>query len=55
MDNSRPGEPKDPMDEYGQQDDSIPHVSDEQAWGTSLNPVRETPMPAKNLNSVGGK
>ena len=56
MDNSYPGEPKLPVDDYdsthGKQDDSIPHVSDEQAWGTAQNPVRETPMAGTNLKQV---
>lgn len=56
MENSRPGEPSLPVDEYdsshGKQDDGIPKVSEEQAWGTSLNPVRETPMAGTNLKQV---
>jgi hypothetical protein len=46
------------VDEYdsthGKQNDTIPHLSDAQAWGTDLNPVRETPMAGTNLNKVGG-
>jgi len=56
MDSSYSGEPKLPVDEYdsahGKQDDSIPHVSEDQAWGTSQNPVRETPNAATNLKQV---
>lgn len=30
-------------------------MSDEEAWGTSLNPVRNDSLPAKNLREVGSK
>ncbi len=30
-----------------------PKLSDEDAWGTGQNPVRETPTPFKNLNDGG--
>lgn len=50
-------EPIDPIDTYdsqhGKQDNGIPKVSDSEAWGTDLNPVRETPPAASNLKDVG--
>lgn len=53
---SQSGEPKDPIDAYdsahGTQDNGIPKVSEDQAWGGGLNPVRETPAPYKNLRQV---
>lgn len=56
MDNSRPGEPTLPVDEcdrtHGKQNDSIPKVGEDQAWGTGQNPVRETPHPASGLRQV---
>ena len=49
---------KDPMDEIdrkiGTPDNGPPKLSEDEAWGTKLNPVRETPMAATNLKSVGG-
>lgn len=52
MDN-KAGEPTDPIDTYdsqhGSMNDSIPKVSEDQAWGGSLNPVRETPAAGTNL------
>jgi hypothetical protein len=57
MENSKPGEPTDPIDTYdsthGTMNDSIPKVSDDQAWGGSLNPVRENHTSFKNLKDVG--
>ncbi len=53
IDESRPGEPQDPIEQYdsehGKMGDSIPHVSDEQAWGTAQNPVRENHTSYRNL------
>jgi hypothetical protein len=47
---------QDPIESYDaqhgkRQPDSIP--SPEQAWATGQNPVQDTPLPAKNLRSVG--
>ena len=50
-------EPKDPMDEYdskhGKPAPDAPVVTDADAWGEKLNPVRETPSAATNLKTVG--
>lgn len=51
-------EPKDTTEEYDAKHgkpgpDHDPRSEDEQ-WGGSLNPVRETPLPAKGLKQVGG-
>lgn len=55
-DRQRPGEPANPVADYdrehGDQGDTIPHVSEEQAWGTNLNPVRENHTSYKNLKQV---
>lgn len=57
MDDSKPGEPQDPIDAYdsahGKMGDSIPKISEDQAWGESLNPVRENHTSFKNLKDVG--
>jgi hypothetical protein len=57
MENSKPGEPSDPIDAYdsqhGKMDNGIPKVSEEQAWGGPLNPVRENHTSYKNLKDVG--
>lgn len=29
-------------------------LSEDEQWGQNLNPVRETPLPSKNLQKVGG-
>ena len=53
-------EPKDPIDTYDashgdpSKTPDKPNQSEADAWGTSLNPVRETPLPAKGLKQVGG-
>jgi len=48
-----------PIDAYdrehgkpGSQPDAKP-ISEAEAWGTTLNPVRETPTPFKNVREVG--
>lgn len=52
-------EPKDPIDEYDakhgkpEATPDAPNISETDAWGTSLNPVRETPLAGKNLKEVG--
>lgn len=52
-------EPKDPIDEYDSKHGrpeatpDKPVQSEADAWGTSLNPVRETPLAATGLKSVG--
>ena len=47
----------DPIDTFdaahGKPDNGTPKLSEEDAWGTNLNPVRETPNPAKNLQEHG--
>jgi hypothetical protein len=49
-------EPKDPNQEH---DDAIargkdhPNLSEADAWGTNLNPVRETPEPHGGLSDGG--
>lgn len=51
------GEPKDPLDDYdrthGAPDNGPPKISEADAWGTKLNPVRETPLAGSGLKSVG--
>jgi hypothetical protein len=53
-------EPKDPIDAYDakhgrpEATPDKPNQAEAEAWGTKLNPVRETPQAAKNLKSVGG-
>lgn len=50
-------EDKDPIDEYdrqhGKPDAGAPKLSDNDAWGNNLNPVRETPLAGTNLRDVG--
>lgn len=50
-------EPTDPMDAYdnkhGKPAPAAPVVSEDEAWGGKLNPVRETPLAASNLKAVG--
>lgn len=50
-------EPTDPIDEYdrkhGTPDSTIPKVSENDAWGSNLNPVRETPLAGTGLKEVG--
>jgi hypothetical protein len=52
------GEPKDPMDEYdrahGKPDNGPPKLSEDEAWGTKANPLRETPLAGTKLKAVGG-
>ena len=49
MASSETGPVKDPLDDYdrahGTPDNGPPKLSDDEAWGTKLNPVRET-LPA---------
>jgi hypothetical protein len=53
-------EPKLTTDEYDRahgdpsKTPAAPKQSEADAWGTSLNPVRETPLAGKGLKSVGG-
>lgn len=51
-------EPKDEIETYdskhGTPGEDHKPLSEADAWGTSLNPVRETPLAGKNLKSVGG-
>lgn len=53
------GEPKDPIDAYDSQHGNPaskpdrPSLSDNDAWGSNLNPVRETPLAGSGLKSVG--
>lgn len=48
-----------PVDEYDSKHGkpeatpAAPKLSEAEAFGTSLNPVRETPLAAKNLQTVG--
>lgn len=53
------GEGKDPMDEYdrahGKPDNGPPKLSEADAWGTKLIPVKETPLAGTGLKSVGSK
>jgi hypothetical protein len=50
---STTGEPTDPIETFdashGRPEQGPPKLSEEEAWGTNLNPVRETAQPAKNL------
>lgn len=50
---------KDPMDEIdrknGTPDNGPPKLSEDEAWGTKLIPVIETPLAATGLKAVGGK
>lgn len=50
-------EPADPIDQYdtkhGKPAPDAPVVSEDEAWGGKLNPVRETPNAATNLKAVG--
>lgn len=50
---------KDPMDEIdrklGKPDNGPPKLTEDEAWGTKLNPVQETPLAATGLKAVGGK
>lgn len=49
-------EPKDPIDEYdrkhGAPAPDAPSVTEQEAWGTGLNPVRDTPNCMTNLKAV---
>jgi hypothetical protein len=53
-------EPKDPIDAYDsthgrpEATPAAPPISEDDAWGSKLNPVRETPNSATNLRE-GGK
>lgn len=51
-------EMKDTIEEYdskhGKPGPDHTPVSQNEQWGESLNPVRETPTPSKNLKQVGG-
>lgn len=53
-------EPKVPTDAYDAahgnpaKTPDAPKQSEADAWGTNLNPVRETPLAAKGLKAVGG-
>lgn len=53
-------EPKDPLDAYDakhgrpEATPDAPTISEADAWGTTLNPVRETPLAGTNLKQVGG-
>jgi hypothetical protein len=51
------GEPKDPLDEYdrthGKPDNGLPKMSEDEAWGTRVNPVRETPLAGTGLKQMG--
>lgn len=51
-------EPKDPIEEYdskhGKPAPDAPPISEDEAWGGKLNPVRETPLAGANLKNVGG-
>lgn len=43
------------IDEYmGKYKDAREGKSDEELWGTSENPEKSDPLPAKGLRSVGG-
>jgi hypothetical protein len=56
-DSTGTGEPKDPLDDYdrkyGKPDNGPPKLSEDEAWGTRLNPIRETPLAGTGLKSVG--
>lgn len=51
-------EPIDPMDVYDsthgrpEATPAMPNMSEAELFGTGLNPVRETPLPAKGLKEV---
>lgn len=51
------GSVKDPLDDYdrkfGAPDNGPPKLSEDEAWGGKLNPVRETPLSGSGLKSVG--
>jgi hypothetical protein len=50
-------EPVDPIDAYdskhGKPAPDAPVISEDDAWGNKLNPVRETPLAGSNLKAVG--
>jgi hypothetical protein len=50
-------EPKDPNEEIdrklGTPQTGAPPLSEDEAWGGKLNPVRETPLAGTNLRDVG--
>lgn len=52
-------EPKDPIDAYDakhgrpEATPNKPNQDPNEAWGESLNPVRETPLAGTNLKDVG--
>lgn len=49
-------EPKDPNEEHDRKTSTTPDapkISEADAWGTSLNPLRETPLAATNLRQGG--
>ena len=47
---------RDPLDDYdkkfGAPDSGPPKLTEDEAWGTSLNPCVETPLAGKNLKQV---
>ena len=49
---------RDPLDDFdkknGSPDNGPPNLTEDEAWGTKLLPVTETPLAGKNLKSVGG-
>lgn len=51
------GSIKDPLDDYdrthGAPNNGMPKLSEDEAWGTKLNPVRETPLAGTGLKQVG--
>lgn len=51
------GSVKDPLDAYdskfGKPDNGPPKLTEDEAFGTKLNPVRETPLAGTGLKSVG--
>lgn len=46
---------KDPNEEHERQATvpDMPKVSEDEAWGLKLNPLRDDPLPATNLGSGG--
>ena len=48
---------KDPLDDYdkkfGAPDNGPPKLTEDEAWGTKLLPVIETPLAGTNLKQVG--
>jgi len=48
---------KDPLDDYdkkfGAPDSGPPKLTEDEAWGTKLLPVTETPLAGTNLKQVG--